>query len=197
MAELALPRPAVALPFARNCAALEAYVNHVGRSMNPPVQVSELGDWYETDNYIACESGRVVRYLPSNTEVCQLYGENRWPYTAVDYVPSSRRLKVRTSTCTVLPPQPLPWKAINPPRQPSQWLTAPASPTTVTGLGVVFLASGLLALGMLVLRQRRTAPAAGRAGRAQVMLHEEVMFLLDPPHETPATKPTQSTERGQ
>lgn len=213
--ELASTRPVMALPFARNCKALEAYVNQAGRSMTPPVQVSELGDWYETDNYVACESGRVVRYLPSNTEVCNLYGENRWPYTAVDYVPSRNRLKVRTSTCTVLPPQSLPWKVEQPAKaanannlldrwsalvKPERWAAA-APLLTPTSLGAVLLVGGLAGLGWLQWRSRSTvqataAPEQAHQQRADqplpAVLQEEVTFLLDPadePAAVPAPKP--------
>lgn len=179
----------MALPFARNCKALEAYVNQVGRNLKPPVQVSELGNWYETDNFVACESGRVLRYLQSSTEICKVYGERFWPYTSVGFVPSLKRLKVQTDRCTVLPPQPLPWlKSSNPSGVSSGGL--PFRLERPTLLGGLFLATGLGALAWCAIQLRRRMGGWEAQQPLPVVLQEDVAFLLDAADEpAPASTP--------
>lgn len=186
VAELALPRAVIALPFARNCAALEAYVNQLGRSMTPPIQVANLGDWYEEkdNSFVACESGQVVRFFNTNTEVCRLQGDLRWPYTAVGYRVAQGTLLIRTAGCTVLAPQPLPWMVKAPSNQIPRWPLSFSPPSPQQWLlpgGAVVLVVGLWGLAMAIRRARPAPPAAGRSGPALVVLQEDVMFLLDPP----------------
>lgn len=192
MLELAAARPVVAMPFARNCQALEAYVNQVGRTMKPPLQVSELGDWYQESNYVGCESGQVVRYLQSSTEVCRLHGIRLVPYTAVGFIPSSNRLKIRTDRCTVLPPQALPW-LVNPRRASAPSGERPPRLERSTTWGVLLLAAGLVALTWSAIQFRRRLGAGETPMPLPVLLHEEVAFLLDPPDE--ASSPAAGTER--
>jgi hypothetical protein len=187
VAELALPRAVIALPFARNCAALEAYVNQLGRSMTPPIQVANLGDWYEEkdNSFVACESGQVVRYFNTNTEVCRLQGDLRWPYTAVGYRVAQGTLLIRTAGCTVLPPQPLPWMVKAPSNQAPPRPRLPSLPDPQPWLlpaAAVLLLGGLAGRAVGVARRvYRATPTVDSSSPALVVLQEEVMFLLDPP----------------